>query len=201
MKLKQIESILKQEKTIIVAETPYCQWLGNGSAFYPVHGLPKLTKENIFTLFDIAEDKREKFYFEERPLPTYLNFEDSDSTEVMLERGTIAFFAEGRALEPLKTSQGIAFINSRYLKPFSDEVNGYELYERTDKNGRIYIAVKAGFILLGVIAPYDLVSDKFIQTLESVLELSRVAWYNKAQKITAAREQMSIDDSEEEKEE
>ena len=169
MKLKQIESILKQEKTIIVAETPYCQWLGNGSAFYPVHGLPKLTKENIFTLFDVAEDKREKFYFEERPLPAFLNFEDSDSTEVMLERGAIAFFAEGRALEPLKTSQGIAFINSRYLKPFSDEVNGYELYERTDENGRIYIAVKAGFILLGVIAPYDLVSDKFMNFSKSSL--------------------------------
>lgn len=198
MKIKQIEAILKQEKTIIVAETSNCQWLGNGSAFYPVHGLPKLTKENIFTLFDIAEDKRDKFYFEERPLPAYLNFDDGDDSEQMLERGSIAFIAEGRTLEPLKTSQGLAFINSRYLKPFSNEPNGYELYERTDENGHIYIAVKAGFILLGVIAPYDLVGDKFIQTLETVLELSRVAWYNKAQKHAEKMAQMNIDGTDEE---
>ena len=127
MKIKQIESILKQEKTIIVAETECFQWLGNGSALYPVHGLPKLTKENIFTLFDIAEDKQEKFYFDERPLPAHLNFDDSDSSEQMIERGSMAFIAEGRVLEPLKTSQGIASINSRYLKPFSNEANGYEL--------------------------------------------------------------------------
>lgn len=55
MKLKQIEAILKAEKTIIVSETSACQWLGNGSAFYPVYNLPKLTKDNIFTMFDITE--------------------------------------------------------------------------------------------------------------------------------------------------
>lgn len=33
MKLKQIEAILKAEKTIIVSETSACQWLGNGAAF------------------------------------------------------------------------------------------------------------------------------------------------------------------------
>lgn len=196
MKIKQIESILKQEKTIIVAETECFQWLGNGSALYPVHGLPKLTKENIFTLFDIAEDKQEKFYFDERPLPAHLNFDDSDSSEQMIERGSMAFIAEGRVLEPLKTSQGIAFINSRYLKPFSNEANGYELYERTDTNGRIYIAVKSGFILLGIIIPYDLVSNEFIQMLESVLELSRIALYNKRQLRVDAEQREESEESE-----
>lgn len=199
MKIKQIEAILKKEKTIIVAETPYCQWFGNGSAFYPIYGLPKLTKENVFTLFDIVKDKRSEFRFEERPLPAYLNFENGDSSEQMLERSQITFIAEGRALEPLKTSKGIAFINSIYLKPFSNEPNGYELYERTDGNGCIYIAVKAGFILLGVIALYDLIGDKFIQTLETILELSRVAWFNKAQ-MRSDKAQMSMDDTDKDKE-
>ena len=55
MKLKQIEAILKSEKTIIVSETSSCQWLGNGEVFYPVYNLPKLTKENIFTMFETAK--------------------------------------------------------------------------------------------------------------------------------------------------
>ena len=181
MKLKQIEAILKAEKTIIVSETPACQWLGNGAAFYPVYNLPKLTQNNIFTMFDVAEDKRDKFYFEERVLPSYLNFEDNDEHEQILDRGAIAFYAHGRTLEPLKTSQGIAFINARYLKPFADSAAGYELYERTYKLGRPYIAVKSGFMLLGVISPYDLVNESFIDTLETILNLSRVALSNKQQ--------------------
>ncbi len=186
MKLKQIEAILKAEKTIIVSETPACQWLGNGAAFYPVYNLPKLTQDNIFTMFDIAEDKREKFYFEERELPSFINFEDGDESEEMLDRGSIAFYAQGRTLEPLKTSQGIAFINTRYLKPFADSQAGYELYERTDKLGRPYIVVKSGFVLLGVISPYDLVNENFVQTLEEILNLSKVTLFNKQEKSRAA---------------
>lgn len=182
MKLKQIEAILKAEKTIIVSETPACQWLGNGAAFYPVYNLPKLTQDNIFTMFDIAEEKRDKFYFEERELPSFINFEDGDESEQMLDRGTIAFYAQGRTLEPLKTSQGIAFINTRYLKPFADSQAGYELYERTDKLGRPYIVVKSGFVLLGVISPYDLVNEGFVETLETILNLSRVTLFNKQEK-------------------
>lgn len=186
MKLKQIEAILKAEKTIIVSETPACQWLGNGAAFYPVYNLPKLTQDNIFTMFDIAEDKRDKFYFEERELPSFINFEDGDESEEMLDRGSIAFYAQGRTLEPLKTSQGIAFINTRYLKPFTDSQAGYELYERTDKLGRPYIVVKSGFVLLGVISPYDLVNENFVQTLEEILNLSKVTLFNKQEKSRAA---------------
>lgn len=186
MKLKQIEAILKAEKTIIVSETLSCQWLGNGAAFYPVYNLPKLTQDNIFTMFDIAEDKRDKFYFEERELPSFINFEDGDESEEMLDRGSIAFYAQGRTLEPLKTSQGIAFINTRYLKPFTDSQAGYELYERTDKLGRPYIVVKSGFVLLGVISPYDLVNEGFVQTLEEILNLSKVTLFNKQEKSRAA---------------
>ena len=200
MKIKQIATILKAEKTIITFQTPSCQWLGNGSAFYPVYNLPILTQDNIFTIFDIAEDKRDKFYFEEREAPQHINLEDGDENEQILDRATLSIFADGRTLEPLKTSQGISFINKRYLKPFADEEAGYELYERLDKLGRSYFVAKSGFILLGVIMPYDLVNDSFIATLENWLELSRVAWFNKSQKRAEAMEQISLADESEEAE-
>lgn len=198
MKLKQIEAILKAEKTIIVSETSACQWLGNGSAFYPVYNLPKLTKDNIFTMFDITEEKRDKFYFEERPLPPHINFEDGDDSEQLLERGAIAFYAQGRTLEPLKTSQGIAFINTRYLKPFSDIDAGYELYERTTAQEKPYIAVKSGFMLLGIISPYDLVNETFINNLDEILKLSRIALFNKQKddSITDTNTQVKMEDME-----
>lgn len=188
MKLKQIEAILKEQKTIIVFETPYCQWLGNGADFYPVYNLPKLTQSNIFTMFDIADDKRDKFYFEERELPRYLNFEDADDSETILDRGKIELFVKGIKLEPIKIQQGIAFINSRYLKPFSDSEAGYELYERTDDLGRPYIVAKSGFMLLGIFATYDIVNEEFIETLETIVSLSKVTLFNKKEKAAKTAE-------------
>ena len=137
------------------------------------------THKRQYTMFDITEEKRDKFYFEERPLPPHINFEDGDDSEQLLERGAITFYAQGRTLEPLKTSQGIAFINTRYLKPFSDIDAGYELYERTTAQGKPYIAVKSGFMLLGIISPYDLVNETFINNLDEILKLSRIALFNK----------------------
>ena len=59
MKIKQIESILKARKTIILfQDSENVQWLGDGSAAYPIFGLPNLTEQAIYTLFDIPEDKK-----------------------------------------------------------------------------------------------------------------------------------------------
>lgn len=190
MKIKKVESILKARKTIITYKTTAdnCQWIGDGSAFYPIYNLPTLTKENIFAMFDIPESKQDKFYFAERELPEALSFKDTDSTESILERSNYAISTQGRNLEPLKSSQGIIFIDKRYLSPFEKMENGYELYERTNESGTPYFAVKSGFLLLGIVAPYDLVSDSFIENLENLMNLSRIAWRNKVERIRKANE-------------
>lgn len=193
MKIKQIESILKGKKTIIILNTPSCQWLGDGSAFYPVYNLPKLTQENIFTIFDIPEDKRDKFFFDEQDAPAHINFDDDDINEQMLDRSRfVDIFAGGRTLEALATSDGISFIEKRYLKPFADIEDGCELYERIDKNGEPYIAAKNGFIIIGIIKPYDLINEKFIQILESMLGLSRAALFNKEKRTPPANDPEQI---------
>lgn len=190
MKIKRVESILKARKTIITYHTEdKCQWIGDGSAFYPIYNLPPLTEENIFAMFDIAESKRDKFFFAERTLPDNLSFKDTDATEVMLDRAEYAISFNGRNLEPLKTSQGVAFIDKRYLSPFENTDNSYELYERTTKDGAIYFAVKNGFLLLGVIAPYDLVSERFIMKLKELLVMSQMVWANKEEQVRIEEEQ------------
>lgn len=203
MKIKKVESILKSSKTIItIKSNDSCQWIGNGAAFYPVNNLPTLTKENIFAMFDIPENKQDKFYFEERELPEALCFEDTDATERILDRSEYAINTQGRNLEPLKTSQGISFIDKRLLSPFEKEESGYEIYERTSTSGGVYFAIKSGFLLLGVVGSYDLISDNFIEKLEILLSLSRVAWGNKAMRIQKLREQseLSLEETDESEE-
>ena len=114
---------------------------------------------------------------------------DADTTEVMLERSEYVINLQGRNLEPLKTSQGVAFIDKRYLSPFENTDNGYELYERTAKSGGIYFAVKSGFLLLGIVAPYDLVSERFIMKLKELLVMSQIVWANKEEQVRIEEEQ------------
>lgn len=140
MKIKAIEQILKASKTIIYFNHGSCQWIGDGSAFYPLSDLPHLTNGEFFAIFDIPEDKRSKFYFSEIPLPESINISDYDKTERILERGTLAFVKDGQVFELLPSPCcGITFINQRYLKPFADEENGFQLAERISANGRPFV--------------------------------------------------------------
>ena len=195
MKLKQIESILKSRKTIFIMQSSGGQWLSDGSAMYPVYNLPRLTQDNIYALFDIVGEQQDKYLVEIRELPGFINFTDSDVTGRMLDRASMYLTVDGQMLEPLETSQGLVFIQRKYLKPFTDLADGVELYERTDLNGNIYIAVKSGFLLMGVIMPYRTINAKFIRTLDRWAKLSNVALLNMAHTKTEliAPEQQELD--------
>lgn len=178
MKIKSIAAICKAEKTIITASGYSCQWIGNGKAFYPLYNLPPLSKDHIYTMFDVPDDKRDKFYFDNPPLPENISFENTASYECILARGSLSFSESGRTLLPLKTSLGLVFVNERLLTPFADAADGYDLYERIDSTGKVYIAVKEGFILIGIIFPYDIITDEFINSLRSLLTLAEISQEN-----------------------
>lgn len=169
MKIKAIESILKSAKTIKVYRGSSSeQWLSDGSAIYPIHNLPSLSDKHLFAMFDIPDDKQSKYMFKEESLPSSINFDDMSKSEKLIQRGHITFCVLGRELEPLHTSSGTIFINTKYLKPFSDEALGYELYERCSENGDTYIVAKRGMLLIGVIMPFSINGDKFLEEIESI---------------------------------
>ena len=179
MKLKQIESILKPNKNIVLYTTEAAQWIGDDSAMYPIYGMPHLTEENILVMWDIPEDKREKWHFRYGDSLHPSMFADSVYGEQFIERGMSCISVSGGLAEPLRTEQGILFVNQRYLKPFDDLENGYDLYARLDHLGVPYIAVKEGYALVGIVYPMRVVDDKFIAELEELLSLSRLAKENR----------------------
>lgn len=178
MKLKQIESILKPNKNIVLYTTEDAQWIGDGAALYPIYGMPHLTEENILVMWDVPEDKREKWHFRYGDTLHPSMFSDSVDGEQLIERGMSPICQNGGMAEPLKTEQGVLFINQRYLKPFDDLENGYDLYARLSPRGAPYIAVKEGYSLVGIISPMVVVNERFISDLEELLSLSRLAMEN-----------------------
>lgn len=187
MKLKAIETILKSAKSLIIyRDDRHGQWLGDGCSMYPIHNLPTLTDKHIFAMFDIPEDKQSKYLFRERGFPKGLDFRDyvDGDRERLIQRGKLTINALGRELEPLNTSVGTVFINTKYLKPFADEDDGYELYERRGSNGEVYIVAKSGMLLIGVISPFNIAGEKFLSELESLTEGVRLSLRNQKESNT-----------------
>lgn len=182
MKIKKVEALCKSDRRIILYEGDGVQWIGNGCAAYPLHNMPVLDETNVFTLFDVAEKDREKYYLRSEELPAALDFNDSSDTEVMLDRVPIDLYISGHGVASYVGSSGIIFVENRYLAPFTKQEGGFELYERFTKIGKPYIAVKSGLFLVGVIMLSNgIITSDFIENLEYIASLSRVTFNTTAE--------------------
>lgn len=163
MKIKSIAAICKKNKNIAIFERYsddgdiLTQYIGDGSAVYPVVGLPQLDKESLLTIFDVPEKDRDNYFVKTLGVPAGISFEDTDETERHVEREGISIIYSGRTLKPIRTTRGLVFIESRYLSPVADVLDVLELYERRTAEGAPYIVAKAGFLLQAVIMPYDVI--------------------------------------------
>lgn len=182
MKIKTVESLLKQTKFITLYDDDRCQWVSNGHACYPLRNMPLLDADSIFTMLDVPEDKKDKYIFRRDKLSaTTLDFSDNVLGERVFDRDLINLSMGGKEIEPLRShSGGIVFLDTNLLKPFADE-KSVELYERRTKSGEIYIAVKTGLLLLGVILPVRVINETFIEMLSDLTNLSIYEWEQEKQ--------------------
>ena len=70
------------------------------------------------------------------------------------------------------------FINVKHLKPFDEEKDGFDLYERRDENGNVYIVAKSGMLIIGIISPFNIAGKSFLKELEDLTEGVRLALSN-----------------------
>ena len=58
------------------------------------------------------------------------------------------------------------FVEASYLRPFGDVERDYmEVYERRTPDGLPYFAVKTGIMLLGIVFPVRVITDRFVKDL------------------------------------
>ena len=107
MKIKSIAAICKKNKNIAIFERYsddgdiLTQYIGDGSAVYPVVGLPQLDKESLLTIFDVPEKDRDNYFVKTLGVPVGISFEDTDETERHVEREGISIIYSGRTLKPI----------------------------------------------------------------------------------------------------
>lgn len=187
MKIKSIAAICKKNKNIAIFERYsddgdiLTQYIGDGSAVYPVVGLPQLDKESLLTIFDV---------------PAGISFEDTDETERHVEREGISIIYSGRTLKPIRTTRGLVFIESRYLSPVADVLDVLELYERRTAEGTPYIVAKAGFLLQAVIMPYDVINQQFVESLQDLTRECEFSLSEKERREREARDRFTFTEPE-----
>jgi len=154
MIIKKIAALCKSVKgvTLFDDEENGIQWITDGYAVYPLYDMPRMDGKTILAVLDVPGEKLGEFRVRSMKLPTNLNFNDDDDNERMLPEMDIGILFRNMKIIPARTSRGLWFFNPKYLEPLND-LDGFEIYERKDKDGKIYFAIKTGFMLQAIIMP------------------------------------------------
>ena len=182
MKIKNIAGICKKRKTVVIYDRTdpetgeLQQYIGDGGAIYPVYELPYVEKESLMAIFDVPEKQRDDIHFEKTELPEAYDMADAvPDGEEMVTAEDVMLISGGRTLKPLHTSDGMVFIDIKYIRPMADVLDVLEFYERKTPKGQIYIVAKAGYLLQAVIEPLQTVSEDFTRTMENLAAMCREA--------------------------
>lgn len=123
MKIKSIAAICKKNKNIAIFERYsddgdiLTQYIGDGSAVYPVVGLPQLDKESLLTIFDVPEKDRDNYFVKTLGVPAGISFEDTDETEIRFVRGRLRFTDDdGNAADPAPFPSMVVIYNGERVK-------------------------------------------------------------------------------------
>ena len=174
MIIKKIIDICKAANTLYVYEDGKgVQWLSDGSAIYPLHGIPRFEDaDEICRTFDISEKKKDKMCFRwNGTMPSGLDFSDYSQKEEICNRapvdlrdGTIPFFGAEKML----------FMQAKYIGPIMDAEEGMlEVYERRNEAGKNYFAVKSGLMLKAIIMPYNALDEMTVKNIEIMAKRCR----------------------------
>lgn len=171
MKIKKIGALCTKRKYMCIYEHTdsvgnVVQWLGDGMAFYPMYGLPRLDKSQLFTMFDVAEKDENNYLYRCEPVPEGITFADYDANEGETQPFLLGLHYGGIALQPYITHEGVTIIQQKYLAPLADEQENLEIYQRITAKGTTYLVAKAGMCIRGLFWPETALSTSVVANIE-----------------------------------
>lgn len=175
MIFKQLAAMCRAHKRIWLYGDPEedaVQWISDGGAIYPLHGMPAMKAEALQYIFDVPSKDLGKYSIKheaEKPGQGILSYSDQ-AAETMLQPEPILIKHFDTILCPVRTSRGLMFYDPEYLKPLRDVQDTLELYERATPEGQIYFAAKSGFLLQALIMPMRPDNVKLLSELQSITQ-------------------------------
>ena len=175
MIFKQLAALCRAHKRIWLYGDPEkdaVQWISDGGALYPLHGMPAMDGKALPYIFDVPSKDLGKYSIRhqaEKPGQGTYSYSDQ-AAETMLQPEPILIKRFDTILCPVRTSRGLMFYDPEYLKPLRDVQDTLELYERATPAGQIYFAAKSGFLLQALIMPMRTDNIKLLSELQSITQ-------------------------------
>ena len=140
MKIKSIAAICKKNKNIAIFERYsddgdiLTQYIGDGSAVYPVIGLPPLDAESLLTIFDVPEKDRDNYFVKTLGIPAGISFED---IEAFCTANAIKYLWRWKLKNGEEDLQkAVWYINRLIQRAGADSTAGKELFNmKENKHG------------------------------------------------------------------
>lgn len=180
MKIKKIIDLVKKTGVLAIYESKDCQWLSDEYGIYPVTDIPEMCAVTLCAVYDFTSKQADKLRIIDRiPLPNKYNYADSVENEKIIPQCPIEIIVGDKRLISYSTSQGIAFLDKRYLAPFSDMDEGMlRVFERYTAEGDLYFVVKNGLMLVGVIEPANVINSEFVANINAMAKACTIALQN-----------------------
>ena len=192
MKTKKIIDLCKKSNVLILIDDRDSehQWVSDGQAIFPLLGLPKFSIEQLCLTYDIDSKKQDNMNLQLwTSFPEKFDFSDVDDDDKACFRIDFGFAFEDSSALPLKTDDGICFIDKKYLAPLSDVRDEVSIFCRYSKDNKMYFVLKVGFMLYGIVTPMkNIVNEHFITELERITVLCKEAMKNKIEIINGVEE-------------
>lgn len=146
---KKVASICKKSKSMLLATSKdNTQWVGQGSAFYSIAGLPQMTVPEVMNALDYTDDEKAKFT-EMAPIDLDKNISDAYSEEILADEIKAVYHNAVKYLM-VKAGGRVILINSEYLIPVKHEAQtGY--YVRLKENGDAFLCIKVGMLAEAIV--------------------------------------------------
>ena len=196
MRFKAVKKKKKKAKQVVLCDHKAVQWIGDGSALYAMRDMPEMDEGAICAVCDISDTQADKILFKEiTGEPAGVSLELNAPDEVLLDQCDISIKTGGTELLAYGTSTGMEFVDAAYLRPFGDVESDYlEVYERRTPEGSPYFAVKTGIMLLGVVFPVRVITDRFVKDLSYLARGCVTTLENEKTAEEDAAEQMEMEE-------
>ena len=178
MKIKKVVNLCKSSGHMYLYNGDV-QMLGDDKSLYYLDDCPKFTPATLCRAHDITEKQADKmlFKFESCP-PAAFSVHDVLPGETPCEPFSTGISIRAKRFTAYRTSQGVAFVDEKYLEPFFADGDVFEVYERTNL-GQTYFAVKIGMFLKAIVLPAaNVINETLLAELDELCGMCEIAYDN-----------------------
>ena len=181
MLIKKIVALCKKKNIVRMLQTDDGQWLGDGVGFYPLTEELDFSESSFCAAYDIPQKKRESMAFDfVGTIPEGFNFSDIVEDETQTDfNSKISVIYGGKCLMPIKTSDGVTYLDRAYLAPIADSDQDITyIFERHSESGVQFFVIKVGLVVVAAILPFNGINEDLADSLKELSVLTKVKLEN-----------------------